>query len=44
MTGVHYEDLTLPDETHDIFRYANNVAMNRAVVEFFEHYLAAETH
>lgn len=38
-TGVHYETMVLVDETHEIFRYANALKMNRATAEFLDRYL-----
>jgi dipeptidyl aminopeptidase/acylaminoacyl peptidase len=38
-TGVHQEQLVLVDETHSIFRHANELRMNAAVAEFLERWL-----
>lgn len=40
--GVYYETVALPDETHHILRFANELRMNTATVDFFERLLRSE--
>lgn len=38
--GVHYESMIFPGETHSILRYANEIRMDQATVDFLERYLS----
>lgn len=40
--GVHYEVLVLPDETHDIKRFASELLLNQAAVEFLARFLGEQ--